>query len=525
MDWWHFNKIEKIFLLIVMILTIINSVLRGWGILDSFLELIFFTTLAILIILIIRKILKGRKKKGKKQLEKFIASRKRKKKKRRESKAIIIIIVVLGLFLTAFIISYLISEDFEYFEKTTTPAELLNKSRSELVFINKKYTDFNTYYEIIKKGEESEFEPLQTQVPKFPQLEYGLGTEEGYLDECEKKQIKINFSNFRTNNFEFNYSNKMFNYRINLYDDMELFSSNLKKQDCYYEEETDTQYYGRYLKDLYNNAFVEAISKDFESLKEKGFSKDEILEIATVFIQSIPYGSDITEHTNRFPYETLAEGEGNCLDKSVILAGIAKNLGYETYIILGESENEFHAIVGVACDKGNIKHGNSEICFIETTNFFPIAYDSDIDIEIWIEVSLEGTSYSGVNYGNNLVDFIDMSSENYQRIDNLLAVKDSELNNIEKKMNDLQEIMCYTDCITCRIVIIEGTKTIEVISELPRCEGANTYNTQVRQYNEFVDLHNLGIDDYNKLVNEWYMVFYEMEIRMFENVEYLERKK
>ncbi len=379
----------------------------------------------------------------------------------------------------------------------TDPEEILNNTYGKITYSFRTPLTFEEYYNLVVP-EPAEFMQSYDNFSfalEIPKLEFNYSHEKEYLDYCEGKKVEINFTNPKYVDFEFHYEDNEFNYKVNLYKDLYEFSDALKEQDCYYRSD---QYEEAFFKDPYNNQFVGAISKDFISLREKGFSDNEIVEIATVFVQSIPYGTDYTEF-NRYPYETLYEKEGNCYDKSILLAGILKNLGYEVYVILGDSEEEYHAIVGLACEKGNMVYNSKNICFIETTVFNPIASESDIGVERFVEVSLEGKIYNEVNYGKQLSNMINRKVKEAEKI--LVEIDD-----LYYELLEIEEQMCETDCIICE----------ETIIDIEYCDDAYKYNRLAREYNDL-------LKDYNPLIDNYYKVYYDLERDLFWNLEFIER--
>ena len=380
----------------------------------------------------------------------------------------------------------------------TNPEEILNYTHGEITHTPKIYLNFEEYYDLhVPKPERIRGSKNDVNLAlEVPKLEFDY-LQDYELDYCESKKLDINFTNTEYSDFTFNYKNYEFNYKINLYKDIYQFSSELKKQDCYYDYD---EYENKYLKDPYNNVFTDALSRDFiQQLREEGFSDDEILEIATVFIQSINYGTDYTE-LNRYPYETIYEKEGNCFDKSIILAGIIKNLGYEVSIVLGYVEEEYHAIVAVVCEEGNLIYNSKNICFIETTSFHPIGSEMDLDIDRYIKVSEEGKSYDEVNYGKNHAKIME---DKIKEADELLI-------KIDSKYDDLLEInekMCNTDCLACY-----GENAISV----RWCTDAPKYNKLIEQYNEI-------ITSYNPLIKDYYEKYYYFERLSFDNLRLVER--
>jgi len=100
--------------------------------------------------------------------------------------------------------------------------------------------------------------------------------------------------------------------------------------------------------------------------------KVEQARIAVSLVQEIAYGSSNdyflfrNEKINysKYPYEMLFDTKGICEEKSMLLAFLLKELGYETILFYYPFEN--HEGVGVRCpDKYSFN--NTGYCFIETT--------------------------------------------------------------------------------------------------------------------------------------------------------------
>ncbi len=86
----------------------------------------------------------------------------------------------------------------------------------------------------------------------------------------------------------------------------------------------------------------------------------------TAFVQSIPYalhtdpatGQTTTDANDywKYPVETLVEGNGDCIDDSILAAALLKDMNYDVAIVLlpqVAGRHAGHAIVGVACDNCN----------------------------------------------------------------------------------------------------------------------------------------------------------------------------
>ena len=60
---------------------------------------------------------------------------------------------------------------------------------------------------------------------------------------------------------------------------------------------------------------------------------DEYLELMAVFVQSIPYKSQNLS-SPKYPIETYGDREGDCDDKSMLLAGLLAHEGYRVSSLL-----------------------------------------------------------------------------------------------------------------------------------------------------------------------------------------------
>lgn len=116
---------------------------------------------------------------------------------------------------------------------------------------------------------------------------------------------------------------------------------------------------------------------------ELGLSSDQTMDLATCFVQNIPYDSEKAkvilsenpgdkvvratnrEYADRFPYETLFDNKGICTDKSYLEAAILKEMGYGAAILTFNKEK--HMAVGVKTPQGYTSF-NTQYSYVETTN-------------------------------------------------------------------------------------------------------------------------------------------------------------
>lgn len=400
---------------------------------------------------------------------------------------LISLIIFIGLvFFSIFLILKELEISNEFFETGTDPEELLNYTKGNFEISKISYIPF--YNWIYTEYESNNLTNLGKPILGWGDSYY---CENRNCSEYCEKYVMINFSKeSRSNLFEFNYRDKKFAYEVNLFEDVYDYSNEIKEKGCYFSMNR-TEYVKGYFEEEYNNKFVEAISKKF--LELRNYSNDELVEISSVFIQSIPYWTDY-EGPNRYPYETVYEGKGNCLDKSSILGGMLNELNYTVYIIFGVSGETRHAIVGVVCDDGNIKYEGQEICFIETTAFSPIGDENDIKIEGYVQISEGNNIYHEKSYGKRL-------AKNLQKNYELMRELDSQLQEIKEKLLLLEKKMCETDCGNC-----DSSKP-----DIYYCDDAEIYNSYILDYNR-------DVKKFNSLYEQLMEIYYNTNKLLFDNL-------
>jgi len=115
------------------------------------------------------------------------------------------------------------------------------------------------------------------------------------------------------------------------------------------------------------------ISEIIKVLNSDNFSEKDFVIKATRFVQgAIAYDHDkafnIEDHEVYFPYETLFLKSGVCSDKSILLAKILIQAGYQICFFIYPQAN--HMALGIKVDdKGSY---NSGFCFIESTAYSKI---------------------------------------------------------------------------------------------------------------------------------------------------------
>jgi hypothetical protein len=126
-----------------------------------------------------------------------------------------------------------------------------------------------------------------------------------------------------------------------------------------------------------------ALNPLVDAIKSKSTDPDVQARIAVNLVQHIPANCKLEQEVQALnysenihfpsPYEVLYQNTGICDDKSVLLASLLHQLGYNSAYIAFDFQH--HAMAGIGTngnDQYKNKFGNSGFSLIETTNTYPI---------------------------------------------------------------------------------------------------------------------------------------------------------
>lgn len=107
----------------------------------------------------------------------------------------------------------------------------------------------------------------------------------------------------------------------------------------------------------HSDPLIMQMALDFQVAKTKlKIGPYHLINLMLSFVQSLSNADDINstgyQEYWRFPVETLADRQGDMIDKSLLLASLTKACGYETAILLdgrGVGWSQSHTSVGVCC--------------------------------------------------------------------------------------------------------------------------------------------------------------------------------
>jgi hypothetical protein len=131
------------------------------------------------------------------------------------------------------------------------------------------------------------------------------------------------------------------------------------------EDEWLKEYYRVFIDNPCHEELFWQLLEQFRKIRtERSLDDDEYLELMTVFVQSIPYKTDNAGSPPKFPVETIADRNGDCDDKSLLLSGLLAYEGYNVSLLYFSPEE--HMAVGVAGSGSTYR--DTGYLYIETTN-------------------------------------------------------------------------------------------------------------------------------------------------------------
>lgn len=173
-----------------------------------------------------------------------------------------------------------------------------------------------------------------------------------------------------TGDSEFIFSFESRTYRLCMPVDMAIYSGARvgSKNAILYENLSDdvwmTGYYRAFVDDIHQEALYGKLLHAFSDLRDKkNLDSDRYAELITAFIQAIPYEHHPNGTPPKFPVETVAEGTGDCDDKSLLLAALLSRAGYDVALL--DFVNDSHMAVGIAGDRNTFR--STGYVYIETT--------------------------------------------------------------------------------------------------------------------------------------------------------------
>lgn len=132
--------------------------------------------------------------------------------------------------------------------------------------------------------------------------------------------------------------------------------------------------YSVYVTHPWDDDLIDDLVSEFkDAARVEGYDAIQTVELATAFVQSLPYTADSVttpyDEYPRYPVETLVDKGGDCEDTSILLASLIHSLGYDVVLIAYPGR---HMAVGVLAGDGiqgsYYDYQGEKYYYIETTD-------------------------------------------------------------------------------------------------------------------------------------------------------------
>ena len=249
--------------------------------------------------------------------------------------------------------------------------------------------------------------------------------------------------------------------------------------------ENDDWTTGYYLSFLTDPKMKQVYSATADALKrsasETAGSSDEYAELLSVYVQSLTYDTRPDEAGPKFPVETIIEKAGDCDDKSILLAGLLSQEGYNVSLFFFPDDS--HMAVGIATDEPGFR--DSGYLFVETTNVSLIG----IPTEKFENGATLTSDMFVIPFGNGTKKYgkAEDTRHIYQAAAEARARAEEEEASLVVMEENLDEVKRALD------------EENDALSLLKRSGNIGEYNAAVSDYNRHVAEYNQSLEEYRTL--------------------------
>jgi len=248
-----------------------------------------------------------------------------------------------------------------------------------------------------------------------------------------------------------------------------------------------------------NQLYTDLIAQ-FRTIRDKeGLTSDEYLELMAAYTQSLTYETT-PDNPTKYPVETVAEGAGDCDDKSVLLAGLLSREGYKVSLLLFSPES--HMAVGVGSTDSPYK--DTSYAYLEATNLSYVGIPPD-ELANGVKLTSEPlvipvgngttlyTSGSETTYINNAAT---LSGQKVTALNAQLAPIASDLKAKQNQISDLES----------RMASLRSSGNIAGYNGLVSSHNAqvSAYNAELATYQGEVAQGNAYAGVYNYIITHPY---------------------
>ena len=225
--------------------------------------------------------------------------------------------------------------------------------------------------------------------------------------------------------------------------------------------------------------YRDIISQFRQIRKTLDLDSDEYLELMAVYVQSLNYET-VDHNPAKFPVETVADGAGDCDDKSLLLAGLLSREGYSVVLLSFVPEN--HMALGIGSD--DYRYRQTNYTFLETTNLSYVGVPTE---KLGSDMTLNSMPLI-IPVGGGTVTYKSAAQTRY-----IHEVKDLS----EKRARELEgEVILVHADLEQRQNEIDAME--ERMQDLKRPENIRGYNALVGPHNEKVSEYNALLESYRQ---------------------------
>ncbi len=142
------------------------------------------------------------------------------------------------------------------------------------------------------------------------------------------------------------------------------------------EKEWLTKIYQTYANEPTQQPIIHDLAQQFQEIQTRyQFDSDEYVELVTAYIQSIPYYTDDSDA--QYPIQMLYKYRGDCDDKSILLAAILAESGYNVSLLMDYPDNS-HMTAAIAVETEYSLPEAPGYATIETTGYTFVTEKSNV---------------------------------------------------------------------------------------------------------------------------------------------------
>lgn len=251
------------------------------------------------------------------------------------------------------------------------------------------------------------------------------------------------------------------------------------------EDDWIEDYFPAFVEEEHQDPFFDALLAELRNVRDRRhLDSDRYVELLTVFVQSIEYRTDPVDLEPKFPVETFVEGNGDCDDKTLLLAGLLTRERYDVAVLLFEDEK--HVALGIRCEECDYR--GTGYAYTETTaqgfvGMVPEQFADGIELESRPRVFRIGSGDRTYTAGDQVREIL----EGREQADARIAEISGEIAEADRALRELERTLEARRAEMDRL-LAGGDK--------------GDYRAAIPGYNELIERYNAAIEQRNSLAEQ-----------------------